>query len=149
WLHHGWTLRRRRALPMADYDISRLPESVQNALMHLTAKLVQTWSTSEAPQARCQHGTPETPRCASCVVIESAEVVIGNAQDELRHIFPRNALELQVLEILKHLRPLGVSAQQISHVLGVERALVKRVCTGLWMVGTVDRPSNGLYRYRP
>ena|SRR5438105_4822074 len=127
---------------MANYDISCLPESVQNALTHLTEKLVQTWST-------CQHGTLETPRCTSCAAVQAAETVLLDAQDELRHIFPRNALELQVLETLKHLHPLAVSAKQVSLITGIEREVVKRVCVGLWMTGTIDRPSGGLYRYRP
>ncbi|HSX81979.1 MAG TPA: hypothetical protein VLQ80_25880, partial [Candidatus Saccharimonadia bacterium] len=63
---------------MPDYDISRLPSPVQEALLQLTERLVQAWAGAPVDAlpipstARCTHGTPTTPCCPACAVLGAA-----------------------------------------------------------------------------
>ena len=105
---------------------------MQEALVRLTEALVDGWPAASAavpavrsagqplqPTAtsvpvRCAHGTPATPCCAACAVLDAAEAVLVEVQTPTGQAFPRSALELQVLEVLQAMYPLALNAGQLA-----------------------------------
>jgi hypothetical protein len=74
---------------MADYDISKLPHPVQQALMQLTEVLVQAWPSAAsvpmapvapAPEALVAYEAPRAARCAGVFWRCSGRIPTGLAR---------------------------------------------------------------------
>jgi len=113
---------------MPNYDISNLPSPVRDALLQLTERLVQAWASapvegrSGAADAPCVHGT--TGRPAVRPVPSWAPLSgPGRGAGACRPGLPRTPIEIQILEMLRHLLSLaGSRRSQLADRLGIPSA---------------------------
>jgi hypothetical protein len=130
---------------------------VQTAVTGLLEALVQAWPRPAVPPllpARratpaCPHGTPTRPCCAACTVIDAAEAVLVDVQDDLHQRYPRTPLEIHILETLRHFYPSPVTSRQLADRLGLPSAQVRTYAYSLYILGVIDRQTYGHYRYKP
>jgi len=139
------------------FDLTLLPQPVQTAVTGLMEALVQAWPRPVAPPllpARratpaCPHGTPTLPCCAACSVVDAAEAVLVDVQEDLQRLYPRTPLELGILETLRRFYPSPVTSRQLADRLGLPSAQVRTYAYALFVLGVVDREHQGHYRYKP
>jgi hypothetical protein len=139
------------------FDLGLLPPPVQTAVLGLMEALVQSWPRPAAPPllpARrktpaCPHGTPTLPCCPGCSVIDAAETVLLDVQEDLHQRYPRTPLEIHILEILRRFYPSPVTSRQLADRLGLPSAQVRSYAYSLYILNVVDRESQGHYRYKP
>lgn len=156
---------------MQHYDISHVPAAVHDALLHLTAALVQavpldpTGKASPTPAvpalpavdtgpvfttAHCPHGTAAVPCCLACATVHTAEAVLVDVQTEgVQPRFPRRDVELRVLEALQALYPMPATSIQVAALVNVPPLEVRTILQALAILETVEHPRKGYYRHRP
>lgn len=107
---------------------------------------VQTRPVPTTP--RCPHGTQDTPCCAACATVYTAEAVLTDVQGAPPR-FPRRTVELQVLEALAALAPMPATSIQVAAMINKPPLEVRIILQALAMLETVAHPRRGYYRYRP
>lgn len=63
--------------------------------------------------------------------------------------FPRTRLELEVLEILRHMSPMPLSPVQVAAMVRAPLVETRTVFHALFILETIERPNKGYYRHRP
>ena len=152
-----------------DFDLSRLPQAVQDSLIQLIQTLAESWEASEAvilqdpsPTLRhttrrrmetslvpCVHGTPAVPCCAACTVVDAAEgIITASWQTRQQPDFPRSETERPILETLKEAYPASVPVQDLAAVAQLTTREMVMLCGALRLLGTIELVPPG-FRYQP
>jgi hypothetical protein len=114
-----------------------------------TAVAVMAKSKALPTAAGCPHGTARAPTCPDCTVIYNAELVVADAHNAAQQRFPRSDVELRILEALRQAFPMPLAPRQVAASVGLPKEKVMVILQCLLTLGTVERPSLGLYRHRP
>jgi len=93
---------------------------------------------SEEP---CVHGTD-----AELPVLPPRHAIDVNADSQAR--FPRSRLELEILEALRQMYPLPLTAIQLAAMVRAPHLDVRNRLVALAMLGTITRPRSGYYLHR-
>lgn len=136
-------------MPTADLN------SLSPQVRHAVWQLVQACQPEACPTPRpCPHATAAQARCPACTVTHAAEAILAEAQPAEAPVgggaFPRSPLEQAVLEVLQALAPLPATTLQVASLLErVSYRQVRTVLQALALLGTIEHPRQGYYRYRP
>jgi hypothetical protein len=94
-------------------------------------------------------GTPELPCCAARTVVEAAEAVLLDAEQQQRLEFLRTPLEIRTIEILRDFYPSAVTGQQLTECLELPRETARTLAYALFQLGVSEHSRLGHYRYKP
>jgi Sugar-specific transcriptional regulator TrmB len=139
--------------------LRQIPSPVGTALLELLQSLLAAFAAAQDPPAlpveptgtACPHATQERRCCAACTTLQSAEAVLAEAQAGQVGVplFPRSALEQQVLEVVWRSAPGPATPLQVAEEVGRPHQEVQKILQALATLGAIAHPRKGDYRYRP
>jgi hypothetical protein len=120
------------------FDLSVLPQPVQDALLSLCAAMVEA-STM----------TPAAPAIRQPKVVhrDDDDYLLEEVRQD-QELFPRGKLELLILVTLQRLHPLPVSPRQLAEMLDLDVGRTRQVLAALWTLGTISHPVQGCYGHK-